>query len=71
MAQGAGARDVRDAFARDGLGAVVNNSRGIIFAYERREYRDRFEPAQWQRAVEAATRSMIDQLRSDTPAGQL
>ncbi len=70
-AQGAGAREVCEAFARDGLGAVVNNSRGIIFAYERREYRDRFEPAQWQRAVEAATRSMIDQLRSDTPAGQL
>ena len=37
-AQGAGAREVRDAFAADGLGAIVNNSRGIIFAYERREY---------------------------------
>ncbi|MHB8971454.1 MAG: orotidine-5'-phosphate decarboxylase [Pirellulaceae bacterium] len=70
-AQGAGARDVRDAFAQDGLGAVVNNSRGIIFAYERREYRGRFEAAHWQRAVEAATRSMIEQLRIETPAGQL
>ena len=70
-AQGAGAREVRDAFAADGLGAVVNNSRGIIFAYERREYQERFRDGQWQRAVEAATRAMIDQLRSETPAGRL
>ncbi|MHB8957520.1 MAG: orotidine-5'-phosphate decarboxylase [Pirellulaceae bacterium] len=70
-AQGAGARDVRDAFAGDGLGAVVNNSRGIIFAYQRGEYAERFEASQWQRAVEAATRAMIDQLASETPAGQL
>ncbi len=69
--QGAGARDVRDAFAPDGLGAVVNNARGIIFAYERAEYQARFAPAQWQRAVEAATRDMIDQLRSETAAGRL
>jgi orotidine-5'-phosphate decarboxylase len=70
-AQGAGAREVRDAFAPDGLGAVVNNSRGILFAYERPDYRDRFSPSQWQRAVEAATRAMIDQLRAETAAGRL
>ncbi len=70
-AQGAGAHDVRDAFDSDGLGGIVNNSRGIIFAYERPEYRDRFAAADWQRAVEAATREMIDQLRAETPAGNL
>jgi orotidine-5'-phosphate decarboxylase len=70
-AQGAGAHDVRDAFAPDGLGAIVNNSRGIIFAHERREYQERCGDAPWQRAVEAATRAMIDELRSETPAGRL
>jgi len=33
-AQGGGAEDVAAAFDKDGLGAVVNSSRGIIFAYE-------------------------------------
>lgn len=70
-AQGATAGDVKDAFAADGLGAIVNSSRGIIFAHGRREYRDRFGDARWQAAVEAATSDMIDQLRVATPAGQL
>ncbi len=70
-AQGAGARDVKDAFAPDGLGAIVNSSRGIIFAHRRPEYSEQFGDARWQQAVEAATREMIEQLRADTPAGQL
>ena len=65
-AQGGAAEDVKHAFAADGLGAVVNNSRGIIFAYERKEYRDQFPAGQWQRAVESATRGMIEQLRAVT-----
>lgn len=68
--QGATARDVAGAFAADGLGAVVNNSRGILFAYSRREY-ERFGAARWLEAVVAATRDMIDELRSETPAGRL
>ncbi len=71
-AQGAGARDVEGAFAADGLGAIVNSSRGIIFAHQRDQYRDRSHgDARWQQAVEAATCDMIDQLRADTPAGKL
>jgi orotidine-5'-phosphate decarboxylase len=34
-AQGGGAEDVRPCFNSDGLGALVNSSRGIIFAYEK------------------------------------
>ncbi len=34
-AQGGGAEDVKPCFNDDGLGAIVNNSRGIIFAYEK------------------------------------
>lgn len=70
-AQGAGARDVRDAFAADGTGALVNNSRGIIFAYARPEYRSQTTGGDWQRSVELATRAMIDHLRQATPAGRL
>lgn len=69
--QGARARDVAGAFDESGLGAIVNNSRGIIFAHARREYAERFGAARWQQAVEAATRDMIAQLAADTPAGKL
>jgi len=69
--QGGTARDVAAAFDERGGGAIVNNSRGIIFAYRRPEYSDRFGQARWQEAVEAATRDMIAQLQADTPAGKL
>lgn len=36
-AQGGGANDVAPCFNKDGLGAVINSSRGIIFAYEKME----------------------------------
>ena len=62
--QGGTAQDVAPAFDQRGLGAVVNNSRGIIFAHRREEYRERFGEARWQEAVEAATIEMITQLRA-------
>jgi orotidine-5'-phosphate decarboxylase len=68
--QGGTAHDAAAGFDARGLGAVVNNSRGIIFAHQRPEYAS-FGPTRWQEAVEAATRLMIAQLRSETPAGQL
>lgn len=67
-AQGGTARDVAAAFAANGLGAVVNNSRGIIFAHARREYSTRFGPGRWLEAVEAATLDMIAQLKAELPA---
>jgi len=36
-AQGGGAEDVKPCFNKDGLGAIVNSSRGITFAYEKDE----------------------------------
>ena len=69
--QGGTARDVAAAFDAAGRGAVVNNSRGIIFAHSRKPYSERYGAARWQEAVEAATRDMIEQLRADTPAGKL
>ena len=69
--QGAAAQDVAGAFDKSGLGAIINSSRALIFAYSRDEYRDRYGESRWQAAVEAATRDMIDQLRDQTPAGKL
>jgi orotidine-5'-phosphate decarboxylase len=65
--QGGGANDVAAAFDSGGLGAVINNSRGIIFAHARNEYAQRFGPSRWQEAVEAATRAMIDELHPYCP----
>ena len=69
--QGGTARDVAVGFRADGLGAIVNNSRGIIFAHARPEYKDRLGESRWQEAVEAATRDMIEELRVATAAGAL
>jgi orotidine-5'-phosphate decarboxylase len=60
--QGGTASDVAAAFDSDGLGAIVNNSRGIIFAHKRPEYVERFGASRWQDAVDAATREMISQI---------
>ncbi len=70
-AQGASARDVAGAFDAAGTGAIVNSSRAIIFAHSRKEYKTRFGDSLWQQAVEAATRQLIEELRSETPAGKL
>ncbi len=70
-AQGGSARDVAPAFDAQGRGAIINNSRGIIFAHTQSPYAERYGAGRWQEAVEAATRDMIAQLRADTPAGRL
>jgi orotidine-5'-phosphate decarboxylase len=70
-AQGGTAKDCAAAFDERGLGGIVNNSRGIIFAHSRVEYRDKFDDARWQGAVEAATRDMIAQLGTETTASRL
>jgi orotidine-5'-phosphate decarboxylase len=69
--QGGSAKDVAPAFDVNGLGAVINNSRGIIFAYRREPFQTTFGETKWQQAVEAATIQMINQLRAETPAGKL
>ncbi len=70
-AQGGSAADVAGAFDEQGKGAIINNSRGIIFAHAIKPYSERFGASRWQEAVEAATRDMIAQLRADTPAERL
>lgn len=64
-AQGGAAADVAGAFDANGLGAIVNSSRGIIFAHAKH---DRFGDDRWQEAVEAAAQEMIASLREVTPS---
>jgi len=68
--QGGTAADVAGGFDAQGLGAIVNSSRGIIFAHAKAEHAQ-FGAARWQEAVEAATRRMIAELAAGTPAGKL
>ncbi len=70
-AQGGGAADVAAAFDEDGLGALINSSRAINFAFRREPYASRFGVERWEDAVEAATRDMIAELAAKTPAGRL
>jgi orotidine-5'-phosphate decarboxylase len=69
--QGGTAADVAGAFDAKGLGAVVNNSRGINFSWRSGKYAEEFDAAKWEQAVEASTRAMIADLAASTPAGQL
>ncbi len=58
-AQGGTAADVALGFDRQGLGAIVNSSRGIIFAYERAEY----QHLPWQEAIARAASDMAQELQ--------
>ncbi len=55
-AQGGNAKDIASAFDSHGLGAIVNNSRGIIFAHQSKTYS---HLTNWLSAVEQSTRDMI------------
>ena len=62
--QGGTAADVAAAFDARGLGAVVNSSRAINFAFRDKKYAETFGPDRWEDAAEAATRQMIADLKS-------
>jgi orotidine-5'-phosphate decarboxylase len=62
--QGASAADTAAAFRNDGLGAVVNSSRGIIFCYSP-------DDRDWEAKIEAAVKMAIAELRSATTMGRL
>jgi orotidine-5'-phosphate decarboxylase len=70
-AQGGSAKDTAGAFDERGLGAVVNSSRAIIFAYRDAKYATSVAAGNWQAAVEHATCDAIAQLRAETNAGRL
>jgi len=61
-AQGGSARDVAPAFDARGLGAVVNSSRGILYAFGAPE------TEQWQHAIGNAARELAAELREASGA---
>lgn len=63
-AQGAAAADVAPAFTPDGIGALVNSARAIIYAFGPDE-RD------WESAVQNAARATVEALAAATPMGRL
>ncbi len=63
-AQGGSASDTAPAFRPDGLGAVVNSARDIIFSY-------RPDDPHWEDAIASATRAAIRSLTDVTSMGRL
>ncbi len=59
-AQGGTAADVAHGFDSNGLGAIVNSSRGIIFAYQS----PRYATLAWQEAVAKSTQDMAAELQA-------
>jgi orotidine-5'-phosphate decarboxylase len=68
-AQGATAADVAHCFDADGLGAVVNSSRGIIFAYQQDEYAERFGEARFAEAAAVSAQQTRDEINEALAAG--
>ncbi len=62
-AQGAGGRDLKPFFNEDGLGAIVNSSRGIIAAWQQEPYAS-YGEAHYADASRAAVLDMIADIRS-------
>lgn len=62
-AQGGGAEDVKPCFNKDGLGAIVNSSRGIIFAYEKSDDYTEDDYAQAARAAVVAMNEDLEGMR--------
>ena len=63
-AQGGKGKDLTAFFNEDGLGAIVNSSRGIIAAWQKDEYRDKFAPENYADAARAAVLDMKEDINS-------
>ena len=62
-AQGGTAQDLKYCFNEDGLGAIVNSSRGIIAAYKQEKY-SKFGPEHFAEASRQAVIDMIEDINS-------
>lgn len=56
-AQGGTAKDAIISMDKNGLGGIINSSRGIIFAYKQKEY-EKYAQKNWQTAVNLAAEKM-------------
>ncbi len=64
-AQGGKASDLKPFFNKDGLGAIVNSSRGIIAAYTKAPYSDRFNADNFADASREAVKDMIEDINTN------
>ena len=62
-AQGGKGKDLTHFFNKDGLGAIVNSSRGIIAAYKQEPYCDKYMPENFADASRAAVKAMRKDIR--------
>lgn len=62
-AQGGTAEDLKHCFNKDGLGAIVNSSRGIIAAYKQEKYKQ-FGPEHFAEASRQAVMDMVADINS-------
>ncbi|MBR1522876.1 MAG: orotidine-5'-phosphate decarboxylase [Lachnospiraceae bacterium] len=63
-AQGGKASDIKVFFNKDGIGAIVNSSRGIIAAYTKEPYSGRFDAEHFADASREAVRDMISDINT-------
>ena len=61
-AQGGKGKDLVHFFNKDGLGAIVNSSRGIIAAYQQDVYKEKFAPENYADASRAAVLAMKEDI---------
>jgi orotidine-5'-phosphate decarboxylase len=61
-AQGGKGKDLVHFFNKDGLGAIINSSRGIIAAYQNEAYKERFAPENFADASRQAVIDMADDI---------
>lgn len=64
-AQGAKASDLGGFFNEDGLGAIVNSSRGIIGAYTLDKYRDKYDKKNFAAAARSAAIDMKNEINGE------
>lgn len=62
-AQGATAEDLKGYFNKDGLGAIINSSRGIIAAYSKAPYKSLYKEEEFSLAARAAVLDMKEDLQ--------
>lgn len=71
-AQGGTAKDVINCFNEDGLGAVVNSSRGIIGAHKKEEYASKYREEEFHLAIRDAAVEMRNSINNELEkAGKL
>ncbi len=63
-AQGATAKDIKYCFNQDGLGAIINASRSILYAYNISPWKEKYGVNDWEDATQEAVIKMNEEIRS-------